>query len=184
MDLEATGDIRKDDTNFIITMGILKNSKIEIYQLIDYKKQKEFKSICKKIANKLPRPAVAYSFYQSEANWLNLRYSGWIDIQEYKIEHSENLKKSPKSIKLDEVSFEWDDITGNDVISESLMYSETEDLIHLKKIAYHNFIDLLKEYFIALTNIEVNDFLKGKKYDYLTNQLIPIRQKKNKKYKD
>ena len=86
-----------------------------------------------------------------------------------------------KSIKLDEVSFGWDDITGTDVISESIMYTEAEDLIHLKKIAYHNFIDLLKEYFIALTNIEVNDFLKEKKYDYLTNQLVPIGYKENKK---
>ena len=181
MDLEATGDITKDKSNFIITMGVLQNSKIQIYQLIDYSKNKEFKKVCKAIARKLPRPAVAYNFYQSEARWLNLPYWGWIDIQEYQIIYTENLKKVPKSIKLDATSFEWDDITGKDVISESQLYEQSGDLIHLKKIAYHNFIDLLKEYYLALTNIDVNDYIIGYEYNYLANNLVPIKPKKRKK---
>ena len=181
MDLEATGDISKDKSNFIITMGVLQNSKIQIYQLIDYSKNKEFKKVCKAIARKLPRPAVAYNFYQSEARWLNLPYWGWIDIQEYQIIYTENLKKVPKSIKLDATSFEWDDITGKDVISESQLYEQSGDLIHLKKIAYHNFIDLLKEYYLALTNIDVNDYIIGYEYNYLTNNLVHIKPKKRKK---
>ena len=181
MDLEATGDVTKDKSNFIITIGVMQNSKIQLYQLIDYSKNKEFKKVCKTIARKLTRPAVAYNFYYSEARWLKLPYWGWIDIQEHQIIYSENLKKAPKPIKLDEVSFEWDDITGNDVISESQLYEQSGDLIHLKKIAYHNFIDLLKEYYLALTNIDVKDYIEGYEYNYLENKLVPIIPKKSKK---
>ena len=181
MDLEATGDITKDKSNFIITMGVLQNSKIQLYQLIDYSKNKDFKKVCKAIARKLPRPAVAYNFDYSEARWLNLPRWGWIDIQEHQIIYSENLKKVPKYIKLDEVCFEWDDITGKDVISESQLYEQTGDLVHLKKIVYHNFIDLLKEYYIALTNIDVKDYIDGYEYSYLENYLVPIKPKKSKK---
>ena len=181
MDLEATGDITKEKSNFVITMGVLQNSKINLYQLIDYSKKKEFKKACKAIARKLPRPAVAYNFDYSEARWLNLTRWGWIDIQEHQIIYTENLKKVPKHIKLDEVCFEWDDITGKDVISESQSYEQTGDLGHLKKIVYHNFIDLLKEYYIALTNIDVKDYIDGYEYSYLENKLVSIKPKKSNK---
>ena len=64
---------------------------------------------------------------------------------------------------------------------ESQLYKQSGDLIHLKKIVYHNFIDLLKEYYLALTNIDVNDYIKGYEYNYLTNKLVRIKPKKRKK---
>ena len=56
-------------------------------------------------------------------------------------------------------------------MEECVLYQTSGALIHVKKIAYHNFIDLLKEYLIGLTNLEVHDYLKGKMWDYINNTL-------------
>ena len=170
IDVEATGDIHKDKKHFVITMGYLSDSEAQIYQLIDFKKKREFLKKCKNVGYKLPRPLVAYN-YQSELIWLKLFTYGWIEILRNEIVLSKNGKASARSVKLDDICFKWDDINGKQVIEESELYLKTQDLIHIKKIAYHNFIDLLKEYLIGITNIKVNDYLKGKIWDYRTNNL-------------
>jgi len=172
MDLEATGDINKDRSNYITTMGVLKKSVAIIYQLIDFSKHKDFKREMRSKALDLPRPIVAYNYEGSERPWLRLYVGGWIDIQKKELEFSRNKKPYPKNIKMNDLMFQWDDITGVDCPEECSSYQEDGVVMHLIKIAYHNFIDLLKEYQLGLTTLEVHDYLKKKKWDYLKNKLL------------
>ena len=162
--------MHKDKSKFIITTGILNDSKATIYQLIDFTKKKKFAKECRRIGEWSPRPFIAYNYY-SERNWLNVRRGGWIEIQRYELPQSSKGNLFAKPLKLDEVSFGWDDITGNDVIEESKQYQESHKLIHLKQIAYHNFIDLLREYILAKQDIKVHEYLSGKIWDYEANVL-------------
>ncbi len=171
MDLEATGDITKDRGEFITTMGILYESVAHIYQLIDFSKHRKFKKFCKKVVNNFKRPAVAYNFEGPERIWLNIYTGGWIDIQKNEIRFSEELGEYRHSLKLEDVSFEWDDINGIDCIEQCILYQKIGDIKHLKLIAYHNFIDILREYLVGLTDLNVYDYLEGKIWNPLTNIL-------------
>lgn len=182
IDVEATGDMHKDKRFFVITTGILHNSKAQIYQLIDFSKKKAFAKECKRIGEESPRPLVAYTYY-SERNWLNIRRGGWIDIQRYEIQQTNKGSLFARPLKLNDVSFEWDDISGNDVVEEAERYQTSHNPIHLKRIAYHNFIDLLREYLLALQDIKVQDYLHGKIWDYETN-VLKTRHTCPKCYKD
>jgi len=55
--------------------------------------------------------------------------------------------------------------------AECTLYRKFHDIMYLKKIAYHNFIDLLKEYQLGMTYIKVHDYLNGQIWDYSTNTL-------------
>ncbi len=172
MDLEATGDITKDRSQFITTMGIFYGKVAQIYQLIDFSKHKKFKKLCKKIVNNFSRPAIAYNFEGSERIWLKIYTGGWIDIQKYEIRFSEEIGEYRHSLKLEDISFEWDDISGNDCVEQCELYQTDEDIIHLQIIAYHNFIDLLREYLVGLTDLKVYDYLDGKIWNPLNNELV------------
>jgi len=172
MDLEATGEQIINKKDFITTMGYLFGSKAYIYQLVDFGKYEQFYQVIKKQSYDFKRPAVAYNFFGSERVWLRLRNErGWIDIQRKKRAFSENNKEYANDVKLEQISFEWDDISGKDCIEECRLYQQDGDLHHLKKISYHNFFDLLREYLIGLTDLLIHDYLHGKYYDLLTNKL-------------
>lgn len=172
MDLEATGDITKDRTQFITTMGYLYSKKAFIYQLIDFSIHKEFKKICKKVARNFIRPAVAYNYKGSERIWLNIFEGGWIDIQKHEISFSEDTGGALQSLKLEDVSFEWDDISGSKCVDHCQLYKETGDIKQLKLIAYHNFFDILREYLVGLTDLKVYDYLDGKIWNPLIDRLV------------
>ncbi len=172
MDLEATGDITKDRSQFITTMGVLYGNMVQVYQLIDFSKNKKFKKFYQKVVNGFKRPAVAYNFEGSERIWLKIYTGGWIDIQKYEIRFSEELGEYRHSLKLEDISFEWDDISGNDCVEQCELYQTDGDFIHLLLIAYHNFIDLLREYLVGLTDLKVYDYLDGKIWNPLNNELV------------
>ena len=172
MDLEATGDITKDKTQFITTMGYLFEKKAFIYQLINFSKQKKFAKLCKQVANGFNRPAVAYNFEGSERIWLRIFMGGWIDIQKKEIMFSEEIGEELRSVKLEEVSFEWDDISGLECIERCQLYQDSGDITHLIIVAYHNFIDILREYIVGLVNLKVYDYLDGKIWNPLNNRLV------------
>ncbi len=172
MDLEATGDITKDKSKFITTMGFLFERKAFIYQLIDFSKEKEFTKLCRKVAMVFKKPAVAYNFEGSERIWLRIYGSGWIDIQKNEVRFSEQAGEHLHSLKLEEASFEWNDINGFDCIEQCQLYQENGDLVNIKSIAYHNFIDILREYLVGLVSLKVYDYLDGKIWNSLNDQLV------------
>ncbi len=161
IDVEATGDMHKNKSHFVITMGYLNARKAIIYQLIDTDKHKEFAKKCKAIGYQLPPPVVAYH-KDSEMVWLKLFRWGWVELMNHEIDVSKEGKILAKHVSLDNITFNWDDVTGNDVIGEWQKYVKGGNRIHLKRIAYHNFIDLLKEYQVALKSMKVRDYLHGK----------------------
>lgn len=172
MDLEATGDITKERTHFITTMGYLYSKKAFIYQLIDFSKQKEFKKRCRNVARSLKRPAVAYNFEGSERIWLRIYEGGWIDIQKNEIRFSEDIGERLHSLKLEDISFKWDDISGLECVEQCQKYKETGDITHLRLVAYHNFIDILREYLVGLIDLKVYDYLNGTIWNPLIGQLV------------
>ncbi len=173
MDLEATGDITKDRGQHITTMGFLYGNKARIYQLIDPSKHKKFFRTCKDIAYKFKKPVVAYNYEGSERIWLKIYIGGWIDIQKYDIRYSDESGKYRHSLRLEDVSFEWNDITGKECVDEWANFRESGDVKHLKIMAYHNFIDILREYLVGLTDLKVYDYLEGKIWNPILHNLVP-----------
>ena len=170
MDVEATGDMHRDKSQYVITMGYLNEYVAVIYQLINPKAFQQFARKCKNLGFKLPAPVVAYN-KGSEMVWLKLFRWGWVELMNHEIEISKEGEIRTAKISLDRITFKWNDISGNDVIEEWQKYLKNRNLIHLKRIAYHNFIDLLKEYQIAIKSIKVHDYLQGKEWDYTNNEL-------------
>ncbi|MHA1845751.1 MAG: ribonuclease H-like domain-containing protein [Promethearchaeota archaeon] len=170
VDVEATGDIFKNKNNFIITMGYFRDSIAEIYQLIDFTKKNKFHNICKKAVYRLKPPLVAYNA-NAERNWLKVYHREWIDLIKYTIKSKADGTPVAQPIGLNKISFKWDDIDGGDCVEESAKYVQDKNLNHLKKIAYHNLIDLVKEYQLGLKCLKIYDYLNGKMWDYEKNQL-------------
>ena len=151
-------------------MGYLNRNVAVIYQLINPEAQQQFAKNCRNIGYKLFAPVVAYN-KGSEMIWLKLFRWGWVELMNHEIEVSKDGEIKTAKMSLDKITFKWNDISGNDVITEWQKYLKSRNLIHLKCIAYHNFIDLLKEYQVALKNIKVHDYLQGKEWDYAENKL-------------
>jgi len=170
IDVEATGDKHKDKSHFVITMGYLNGNQAIFYQLLKSEKKNEFVKKCKRIANELPRPLVAYN-KGSEMVWLKLFTWGWIDIIEHELHENKKGIINCTHVSLKNFSFQWDDVSGGDVIEEWQKYMKGGTKIHLKRIVYHNFIDLLKEYHLALKSVKLHDYLQGKQWDYVSNTL-------------
>ncbi|MHA1932442.1 MAG: hypothetical protein ACW96X_07875 [Promethearchaeota archaeon] len=171
IDIEATGDITKDRTHFITTMGFLNGKKAFIYQLIDFSKHKEFTKACRKASRNFKKPVIAYNFEGSEKLWLRISEGGWIDIQKKRKRINEESGEHLDLLKLKEVSFEWDDISGLECVDQCKLYQKTGDITHIKVIAYHNFIDILREYYVGLVDLKVHDYLEGMIWNPLVNQL-------------
>jgi len=170
IDVEATGDKHKDKKHFVITTGYLNGKQAVIYQLLDPAKKTEFAKKCKRVGYELPRPLVAYN-KGSEIIWLKIFTWGWIDIIEHELHENKNGTINSTHVSLDKMNFKWDDVSGNDVIEEWQKYQKGGNKIHLKRIAYHNFVDLLKEYHLALKSVKLQDYLQGKQWDYVSNTL-------------
>jgi len=134
----------------VITLGIYQGNLIRIYQLIKPSYIK-FLATCRKIIQKTPAPRYAYAahFEQSFLGVLN----GWQDLTQYEEMRSDWWGGEPSFRRFSLVDVtrnpcpkreDWD-IDGSEVPATWEKWLKTGKVELLGEIAYHNYIDLLRE---------------------------------------
>lgn len=143
VDCETTGLDPKID--HILTLGILKRNKAEIYQLVQCRCAR-FKRLCHYIVARTPTPRYAYASH-FEADFLNIK-DDWIDLTQYfEVEYDyANPFRRYRLVDCTSHPFPSEpyDIDGAQVPNAWQLWLKTKDPNFLTDIVYHSLCDLLR----------------------------------------
>ena len=143
IDLETTG--LRPRWNHIVTMGLYKDDKIRIFQLVKPEYDR-FWNLCHNIAQKQPRPLYAYAAH-FERDFLKIP-DGWKDLTRY---YEVDDYYPIRNFRLiDVTTYPYNsqadyDIDGKDVPKKWAEWLFDKNLKSLMEISYHCMIDLIRE---------------------------------------